>query len=223
MLHARTGQYSVLAPVLSPALVAVHQPSSCQTEALRGLRSELILRWFNEHNPTLAVMAPHGREGCSTVAANLAISLAQLGEPTLLVDANFRQPRQHELFGLTPRIGLSDLLRDRDFDEEALAPIAAVENLHVLCTGAVPGNPQELLSRAAFTHLLRTAMPERFRAIIIDTPPALAYADAHVIAARARGCVLVIRRHRTCLKDVEKVKGRLVPTDAVVLGAVLNG
>jgi chain length determinant protein tyrosine kinase EpsG len=205
---------------LSPLLAAVHDPAGARTEALRELRSQLILRWFGDCR-TLAVLGARSGDAAGIVAANLAVVMAQLGEQTLLIDADLREPRQHELFGLTPKVGLSDLLQNRDVHDEALLPVPGVENLHVLCAGAVPQNPQELVSRTPFIYLMKT-LPERFRAVIVATPPALAYADAQMIAARAHGCLLVTRRHRTRLADVVAVKSRLEPGHTVLLGGVIQ-
>lgn len=205
---------------LNPLLIAARDPACRETEGLRELRSQLILRWFSEYR-TLAIVGARSGDGTSLVAANLAIAFAQLGEPTLLVDANFRTPRQHELFGLKPPVGLADLLRNRDVHEEALTPVPAIENLHVLCTGDMPDNPQELVSRTPFIYLMKT-FPARFKAIIVDTPPALAYADAQIIAARSHGCVLVTRRHRTRVADIARVQSQLEPGGVMLLGAVIN-
>jgi len=207
--------------VSSPLLVALHQPQGRVTEQMRELRSQLILRWFKDGKTALAVTGARARDGSSVIAANLAIVLAQLGERTLLIDANFRKPRQQELFALKPEAGLADLLRGRDVYDEALTAVPSLEHLRVLCAGATPANPQELLSRASFIYVLKT-MADKYRAIVIDTPPALEFADAQIVAARAQGCLLVTRRHRTRLADIEEVKGRLQPTGAQLLGAVIN-
>jgi len=205
---------------LSPALVAAHVPASSEAESLRELRSQLLLRWFHEHR-TLAVIGAHEEDGADVVAANIAIAMAQLGESTLLIDANLRDPRQHQLFGLRPIIGLSALLVNRDVHAEAVQPVPAVDHLHVMCAGSLPTNPQELVSRTPLIYLLKT-LPDRFRAVIVATPPALEYADAQIIAARARGCVLVTRRHKTRVADVARVKSQLEPAQAVLLGAVIR-
>jgi chain length determinant protein tyrosine kinase EpsG len=205
---------------LSTLLIAVHEPMSAQTEALRELRSQLLLKWFSGYQ-TLAVVAARGGQGCSVVAANLAILFAQLGEQTLLIDANLRAPRQHELFGLKPTAGLSDLLRNKDVHEEAMMPVPSIENLRVLCAGVAPANPQELISRTPLIYLMKT-LPDRFGAIIVDTPPALACADAQIVAARTHGALLVARRHRTRLGDVERVQERISSAGAQLLGAVIN-
>jgi protein-tyrosine kinase len=205
---------------LSDALIAALDPADAENEPLRELRSQLILRWFGETR-TLAVLGAHAADGAEVVAANLAIVLAQLDEPTLLIDANLRAPRQHELFGLTPHYGLVDLLLDRDVLEDAVLPAPGVDHLHVLCAGAVPPNPQELVSRAPFATLLET-LSQRFRAIVVTTPPAALYADAQVIAARARGCLLVTRRHKTRVADIEHIKSQLAAGAAVLLGGVIR-
>jgi protein-tyrosine kinase len=204
---------------LAPALV-VHELTSARAEALRELRSQLILRWFGEHR-TLAVLGARAHDGAGTVAANLAIVMAQLGEPTLLIDANLREPEQHKLFGLLPTVGLTDLLQNRDVHDEAIRPVPGIEHLSLLPAGPLPANPQELVSRTPLMYLMKT-LPERFRAVILATPPALDYADAQVVAARARGCLLVTRRHRTRLADVERVKSQLEPGNVELLGGVIQ-
>jgi chain length determinant protein tyrosine kinase EpsG len=204
---------------LAPSLV-VHELTSARAEALRELRSQLILRWFGEHR-TLAVLGAHAHDGAGTVAANLAIVMAQLGEPTLLIDANLREPEQHRLFGLLPTVGLTDLLQNRDVHDEAIRPVPGIEHLSLLPAGPLPANPQELVSRTPLMYLMKT-LPERFRAVILATPPALDCADAQVVAARARGCLLVTRRHRTRLADVERVKSQLEPGRVELVGGVIQ-
>ncbi len=215
-----TGSVASSAAVLSRALVAALDPAGAGAEALRELRSQLVLRWFGDKR-TLAVLGAKTEDDADTVAANLAIAMAQLGEPTLVIDANLRAPRQHELFGLKPVFGLSDLLRNRDVYDEAILPIQAVDNLHVLCAGAIPANPQELVSRTPFMYLMKT-LPERFRAIIVATPPALSCADAQIIAARTQGCMLVTRRHLTRLAEVEQIKDQLASGRTTLVGGVMR-
>ncbi len=207
---------------LDPTLIAAHQPFGAAAEALRELRSQLQLRWFDEKNNTLAIVAARKRSGCSHLAANLAIAFAQLGERTLLIDANFRRPSQQALFCGTPGVGLSNFLVGRCELEEVLTPIAPFTDLKVIYAGTQPPNPQELLSRAAFRHLVETGSAS-FDAVIIDTPPILEYADAQIVAAAAGGCLLATRRHRTRVADVERAKARFVPTRAVLLGTALIG
>jgi len=207
---------------LDSTLVAAHQPFGAVAEALRELRSQLQLRWFNEKEHTLAICAPHKRSGCSHLAANLAISFAQLGERTLLIDANFRKPAQQSLFNATPAAGLSHLLIGRCGLDEALVPIAPFPDLKVLFAGTQPPNPQELLSRVTFRYLLETSS-SNFDVVIIDTPPILEYSDAQIVAAASGGCLLAARRHKTRVADIERAREKFVPTRAAMLGTALVG
>lgn len=206
--------------VLDRKLVAALDAGGARAEALRELRSELILRWFGDKR-TLAVLGARARDDADSVAANLAIVMAQLGEPTLLVDANLRAPCLHALFGLEAKVGLTDLLRNRDVHDEAIVPVRAIDNLWVLPAGPAADNPQELVSRTPFIYLMKT-LPERFRAVVVATPPALAYADAQVIAARAEGCLLVTRRNRTRVAEVVRIKEQLAAGKTTLLGGVVR-
>lgn len=207
---------------LDPTLVAAHQPFGAAAEALRELRSQLQLRWFNEKEHTLAICAPRKRCGSSHLAANLAISFAQLGERTLLIDANFRKPAQHSLFNAAPAAGLSHLLIGRCGLDEALVPIAPFADLKVLFAGTQPPNPQELLSRVTFRYLLETSA-SNFDVVIIDTPPILEYSDAQIVAAVTGGCLLAARRHKTRVADIERAREKFAPTRAAMLGTAIVG
>jgi protein-tyrosine kinase len=205
---------------LGAALIAAYQPFSAQAEALRALRTQLMLRWFRDRHCALAVVAAHSGTGCSVLAANLAVVFAQLGERTLLIDANFRAPRQHELFGLKAHLGLTSVLAGRGSLAEAPVIVSPFENLSVLCAGPSVPNPQELLGRSSFANAIETA-PGAFDAVIVDAPPVLEYADAQVIAAQTGGCLLVARRHGTRVADVMRAEAKLALTGAVLLGAAL--
>jgi chain length determinant protein tyrosine kinase EpsG len=207
---------------LSPMLAAAYEPFGPYAESLRTLRSQLLMRWMGEHDCTLAVCSARTGEGCSTLAANLAIVFAQLGERTLLIDANLRNPVQHHLFGLGECDGLTDLIKGCCRTEKALRKVAQFECLNVLTAGTPPPNPQELLSRLPFAQLL-DEMSNRYDVIIIDTPPLLEYADGQIVAARARGCLLGTRRDSTRLLDIARMKSQLDPNLTHVLGTVISG
>jgi receptor protein-tyrosine kinase len=206
---------------LSSDLVSAYEAFGEQPESIRALRSQLLLRWFNDQHKTLAITAPRATQGSSTIAANLAIAFAQLGERTLIIDANLRSPRQHELFGLNNSIGLSSVLSDRATLSSAFVNVASFEKLFVMCAGPPPLNPQELLGRLGFSYLIETG-PAAFDVIIIDTPPILEFADAQRIVSVAQGCVLSVLRNVTTLTDIESSKKKIAPTGATLLGVVLN-
>lgn len=207
---------------LSPTLAAAYEPYSRYTEELRTLRSQLLMRWFGSHGTALAVVSPRSGDGCSTLTANLALVFAQLGERTLLLDTNMRNPAQFDLFGLSAHEGLAEVLNGRVAIEDALHRIPHFENLYVLPAGAPPPNPQELLSRLTFTELLEE-LSARFDVLLLDTPPLLEFADAQIVAARAGACLLGARRHSTTLADVARVKSQLNPNVTNMLGAVISG
>jgi len=206
---------------LDPMLVSAYQPYGNGAEAIRVLRGQLMLRWFDQGRKVLAIGSPRGGTGCSTLAANLAVSFAQLGERTLLLEANFRRPSQHSLFGISGELGLADVLLGRCSVERAVVSIAQLNGLAVLGAGPTPPNPHELLSGRALQYLLDLAR-EIFDIVIIDSPAILEFADAQMIAARAGGYLLVTRRHRTKMADIEAAQERLEPAGAIVVGAVVN-
>lgn len=207
---------------LSRKLGAAYEPFSKQGEALRALRSQLLLRWFSgePERRTLAVVSPDRGDGRSVLCANLAIVFSQLGERTLLIDADLRRPMQHELFSLGNRAGLSAIL-SRRAEMDAIEPIPAFDNLFVLPAGAVPPNPQELLSRPQFAQVLEQAA-SRFEAVLIDTPAAGVFADAQTIAVRSSGALLVTRKHRTRLHEAEELAQALGRLSAHMVGVVIN-
>jgi protein-tyrosine kinase len=205
---------------LDPTLIAAHQPFSAAAEALRELRSQVLLRWSAEQRRSLAIISPRKRSGCSRLAANLAIVFAQLGERTLLIDANLRRPSQQALFGVPAGAGLSNLLAGRCELENVLKPVAPFDHLHVLCAGTQPPNPQELLGRMTFRYLLEAA-PTHFDVVIVDTPPILEFADAQIVAASSGGCLMSARRHHTRLADMERARAKFARIPAVLLGTAI--
>lgn len=205
---------------LSPELIAVHEPFSPEAEAVRTLRSQLVLRWFNAGHKKLAILSPGAQDGRSYLAANLAVTFAQLGKRTLLVDANLRAPRQHLLFGLPVHTGLTAMLRGRT-DCGAFENVAGLANLAVVPAGGVPPNPLELVSQSGFRQLLDDFC-EHYDVILIDTPAGGAYADAQIMAAQSEGAVVMARRHHTRTEEMQALCERVAITGTALVGAVLN-
>ncbi|PZN30039.1 MAG: chain length determinant protein tyrosine kinase EpsG [Proteobacteria bacterium] len=206
---------------LAPTLAAAYRPFGEQAETYRRLRTELSLRWFSEDMKALAICGVHRHAGCSTLVANLAVTFAQLGRRTLLIGADLRRPRLHQLFGLTQETGLAELLAGHSLIDKAVTSPHPFDRLYLLCSGVIPPNPHELLSKHTF-HWLLEAARERFDAILIDAPPVLEYPDAQMVAARAGACLIVTRRHVTRIADVLTAKSLLAPTGAALLGTVIN-
>lgn len=207
---------------LSTELVTAYRPQSRRAEELRTLRSELVLRWFGRGNRALAVVEARSGNGSNVLAANLAVSFAQLGERTLLIDANLRAPTQQSLFGLSPPSGLVDFIEGRESLDKVFTAVPGFNGLSVLCAGASPINAQELLGHISFGYLMETSST-RYDVVIVDAPPVLECADAQIIASRAGGVLLTTRRHRSRLADAVRVKSQLEPAGAVLVGAVIDG
>jgi protein-tyrosine kinase len=203
----------------SPKLVAAYEPFSAQVEALRAIRSQLMLRWFTRGHRALAIVGVDAEDGVSMFASNLAVVFSQLGEQTLLVDANLRSPRQQEVFGLKPRQGLSDLLAGRA-DLDVIARIPAFVDLSVMPSGTLPPNPLELLSREVFRNL-NAQLEHRYDIVLYDVPPFSAGVDAMAVAGRAGGVLLVARKDHTRMAKVAHMAEQLAEAGAEVLGSVV--
>ena len=203
----------------SSKLVAAYEPFSRQVETLRAVRSQLMLRWFSRGNKSLIIASIEPGDGASLFAANLAVVFSQLGENTLLVDANLRKPSQHEIFDLKGKQGLSDVLAGRA-DLHAVAKVESFVSLSVLGAGTVPPNPQELLSRSSFGGLVNQ-LEVRHDIVLYDTSAFTSGADALAIAGRAHGVLLVVRKNKTLLDDVAAVAEQLANSGAELVGSVL--
>lgn len=207
---------------VSETLVAAYDPYCQQVETLRTLRSQLMLRRFTDYSSskTLAIVSPGKGEGRSFLAANLAIVFSQLGERTLLIDADLRNPSQHELFKLENSQGLSTILAGRS-GLQAIQRIKNFVDLSVLTAGATPPNPQELLGRPAFTELL-SSLNESFDVILIDTPPAIDFADAQMISTRAGAAMIVVRKSFSSIELIRQQVESLTHSGTEVVGSVLS-
>jgi protein-tyrosine kinase len=224
--HALSSQFDLSADALearfSGELVTAYQAFSAPAEAVRRLRTELLLRWFNTEHKLLAVVSAGRGDGRSYMTANLAVALSQLGENTLLIDADMRSPRQHAIFSVDPRVGLSGLLGARgDPDMQAIAHIPGLPNLSLLAAGPIPPNPLDLLGQPAFTRLL-TQMAQRYDVVLIDTPAGNLNADAQLIAARSGGALYVARKDRSKVQDMKRLIASIAAAGSTLVGTALN-
>jgi chain length determinant protein tyrosine kinase EpsG len=207
---------------VSEDLIAAYAPFTPQVEALRALRGQLMLRWFEAEVPhkALAIVSAERKEGRSFIAANLAIVFSQLGEHTLLIDADMRHPSQHSLFGLDNRAGLSALLSGRG-GPEAIQRIPALRDLSVLPAGVAPPNPSELLGRPEFAQLLKKLAAE-FGVLILDTPASAETADAQAVTRCAGGAMIVVRKNASRFSRVRAIAAHAVEASATIVGTLLN-
>lgn len=212
------------APGVAAELVAATHPDSHVVEQLRSVRTQLMLRWFETSagQGALAVLSPGRGEGRSWVAANLAVLFSQLGKRTVLVDADLRHPRQHRIFGVQERLGLSAVLAGGGASWEVVTEPTAVRGLSLLPAGPVVRNPQELLGRPAFLRLM-AALRAHYEVILVDTPATESFADAATIAARAGAALLVACRDRSSMPRLARLSDDLRQFRIPVVGSILNG
>lgn len=203
---------------LDPGLVAAFDPFGAEAESLRALRSQLT-GWLSGKTKSLAVVAVDDKASSHLVTANLAIVFAQQGQRTLLVDANLRKPRQHEVFGVQARAGLSNALAGRT-QGATLLGVKPFDKLSLLCAGAQPPNPQELLGMPSFA-ALSEGFSRDFDVVLYDAPALTSAADAYAVAARAGGVLLVIGRSVARQADIREIRSQLLRRGVEIVGSVL--
>ena len=206
---------------VSDEVVAAYEPFSQRVEQLRAIRSQLMLRWFDkaDQRQVLSIIGTERGDGRSHLAANLAVVFSQLGERTLLVDADLRNPRQHELFYLENKVGFSTVLSGRS-REEAIVRIPDLAGLCVLPGGPVPPNPLELLNRMNFDEFMIQAK-STFDVVIVDTPAMSVAEDAAMIAVRTGAALAVARSSQTKRESFADLIQGLVNAGVSVVGSVL--
>jgi capsular exopolysaccharide synthesis family protein len=203
-------------------LISRAAPDDPTSEAYRALRTNVTFVSAERRAlQVVCVTSPGPGEGKSTTAANLAITLAQQGAHTLLVDADLRRPLVHKAFNLVQEPGLTDILIGSATLREAARP-NVIPNLDVLPGGALPPNPSELLGSEAM-HRLVEELRRQYDSVIFDTPPALAVTDATVLGASADGVILVVRAGETEETAAQRAVEIFRRVQARLAGTVLNG
>jgi chain length determinant protein tyrosine kinase EpsG len=207
---------------LNPELVSAARPFSAQSEAIRAIRSQVMMRIFNGEEPrrALAIVSPNSGDGKTFFSANLAIALSQLGGRTLLVDADMRGPRQHEVFGVDGTAGLSGLLSGRA-ESNVIIQAPDLPSLFLLPVGITPPNPLELVERPAFGLLLRELL-NKFDHVLIDSPAAEYGSDASVIAAKAGAALVIARKGKSRMGALQDLIAVLSETPAKLAGVIMN-
>lgn len=206
---------------VSDDVVVAYRPFGHEGERLRSLRSQLQMRWFDEggKHSCLAIVGAHRHEGRSNLAANLAVSFAQAGERTLLVDGDMRFADQHRLFKLDNATGLSNLLVGQVRDS-SVKFVPGIPGLAILPSGPLPPNPQELLSRPSLQRMLDQSASS-FSVVIIDTPALEEGVDATLLARAAGAALVVARTNLTKTRDFNEVVNIVGDAGSRVVGSVL--
>lgn len=204
-------------------LVSYNQPKSQVSEAFRALRTSLLLSQADHPPQVILVTSALPREGKTTAAVNLAVTLAQLGDRTLLIDSDLRKPGVRRALNLTiPReLGLSSYLAGVASLDEATITHPAIPNLVALTTGPVPPSPADLLSSMRMREAIAD-LRNRYKFIVIDSPPVMAATDAVIISALTDGVLLVVRSGETPKEAFKRTRDLLAAVKCRLLGVVLN-
>ena len=201
-------------------LIIAHDPDHPRSELLRRLRTELLLRTGARRGAAFfALLSPCAQEGRSQLAAELAISFAQLGRRTLLVDADLRRPSQHELFGADNEVGLAQSLAGDGALN--LYGVGGLPKMALLTSGGQPPNPVELLSGPRFERMVAD-WRRNFEFVVLDTPPTSEFSDGLTVASAAGNVVVLARAQATSFSALKEMRRNLEPTQTRVVGAVIN-
>ncbi|MHC4168648.1 MAG: polysaccharide biosynthesis tyrosine autokinase [Planctomycetota bacterium] len=199
----------------------VHLESkSVVAEAYRTIRTAVFFGAPKEDAKVIHITSPAAGDGKSTLASNLAITMAQAGQRTLLIDADFRKPVQHKIFELDDERGLSSVLAGRDSIEQAVQP-GVIGGLDVMACGPEVPNPSELLNSDAFNETLKR-LTERYDRVVIDSPPVGPVADAQILAAGCDITLLVLRAEKSTRRQAQHARDSLLSVGGRLLGAVVN-
>ncbi len=202
-------------------LITLAEPRATAAEAYRTLRTNLMFSSVEKPITTLLVSSPAESEGKSTVLANLAVTFAQGGHKTIIVDCDLRRPAQHEIWGIPNEQGLTTMM----VETAALAnpPLAntSVENLQVLPAGPPPPAPADLLGSQRMDEIIGL-LKARASYILFDSPPVLAVTDAALLGSRLDGVLLVVRAGHTRREHTLRAKEALQRVNVRIVGAVLS-
>jgi capsular exopolysaccharide synthesis family protein len=196
------------------------QQNSDFSEAIRSLRTSVVLSTLDPPPRSLLVSSAQLGEGKTTIASNLVISLAQSGHRVLLIDSDIRNPCVHKAFELKEEPGLVGYLTGQQ-DWKAIVRPAGLPGLDALVCGAVPPNPAELLSSERMRTLVREATAD-YNFVVLDSPPLLYLADSRILAALVEGVVLVVKGGITPREQVQRAQLLVHDVGASIIGVVLN-
>ncbi|MCU0711473.1 MAG: polysaccharide biosynthesis tyrosine autokinase [Pirellula sp.] len=206
---------------IDSSVVTVHKSKSSVSEAFRGIRTALFFNNQQGNLKVIQVTSPIPGDGKSTIAANVAVSIAQSGRKVCLVDCDLRRPRVSKIFGVGSDVGLVQVISDKSKLDEAVQP-SSVENLFVLSCGRRPANPAELLSSERFQAII-SELRTKFDYVILDTPPVLVVSDPATVAPIADGVILTVRLRRNLKPIAIRASQMLHAMNANMIGVVVNG
>jgi len=205
------------------ALLSHSQPQSQISEAFRALRTSLLLSQADHPPQVILVTSALPHEGKTTAAVNIGVTLAQLGDSTLLIDGDLRKPGVSRALDMVDgkHPGLSSYLAGVTSLDLVTVPHPAISNLHAIPTGPIPPNSADLLSSHRLTEMI-CELRKRYKFIVIDSPPIMAATDAVILSALVDGVLLVVRSGQTPKEAFTRTRDLLTSVKSHVLGVVLN-
>lgn len=207
---------------VSDKVVVLSDPTSGEAEAIAAVRTHLLAHHVRAGRRGLAVCAPNSKSGSTFMSVNLAVSLARAGIKTLLIDADMRSPAIHKMIVPSREVpSLRDCLADTNVNYGDIIQEEVLPSLSIIYAGRSSTRAQELLSGQRFKSLLDLCMRE-FEVTIIDTPASNSNADGRRIASVVRYCIIVARKDKTYVSDVEALIEEMKSDKVNVIGTILN-
>lgn len=212
-------------------------PQSILAESFRSLRTNIQFSALDKNIKSIVLTSASPLEGKTSVAANLAIAMAQAGSKTLLLDTDLRKPNLYRIFGLDASPGVTELLLSNyDFSEtvktvtdimmgkismDKIMLTPGVDNLHIVTCGTIPLNPAELIQSQKFKSFI-DEIQDQYDVVLMDTPPLISAADASILAINADAVLLVYRAGKVARGILKRAKAQLEQVKANIIGVVLN-
>ena len=205
----------------SDRLTTLSEPRSASAEAFRSLRTNLMFSSVDKPIHTLLMTSPARDDQKSVTLANLAVTFAQGGNRTIVVDADLRQPKQHEIWGTDNRRGLTDMMVDDSAISDPPLYDTSIDNLQIVPAGELPPNPADLLSGKRMDEIIQ-ALIARADYVLFDSPPVLAATDAALLGIKLDAALLVVRAGDTRRDHTAQARQALERVHVRIVGAVLT-
>ncbi len=201
-------------------LVTHGHPKSILSEAYRNIRTSILLSFSEKPPRKIVITSPNPSEGKTTTVINTAIALSQTGAKVLVIDGDMRHPRIHKVFNGEDGAGLSNFLSG-NAPLDSIIKKTDVPNLYFIPAGPIPPNPSELIGSNLFKEMIKV-LGSRFDHLVLDSPPALGFADSIILSASVDGVVLVVLGGKTPRETLQRAKEILCQVNAKILGVVIN-